>query len=163
MAQYKVAAVPSFLGIWQETLGYSRQWVLWYSLCRESLRSIPRIDYAMDMHPLSSIQCQGSSGSDNKSIWLAFRRPTSGWISSPNCHTRHDSTTYLTYLVPCNQDVPGCQISVHKGFVRQVLHTRGYILAENKEGMGGVRWNHLPWPDIKQKIVDLHNLLTFFT
>ena len=73
--------------------------------------------------------------------------------SSYHLHTQDHGQTvikpYLACLVPCNQDVPGCQISVHKGFACQVLHARGYILAENKEGMGGVRWYHLSWSDMK--------------
>ena len=49
-----------------------------------------------------------------------------------------DNQTYLACLVPCNQDVPGCQISVHKRFACQVLHARGYIFAESKESVGSV-------------------------
>ena len=87
-----------------------------------------------------------------------------------SAHTRqypHHSKTnvpYLTCLVPCNQDVPGCQISVHKRFACQALHTWGYILAENKESVGSVWWHHLSWSNIKECLLEALELyLKHFT
>jgi len=63
-------------------------------------------------------------------------------------HHRKTNKLYLACPVSGNQDVPGCQISVHKGFACQVLHAWGYVLAENKENVGSVWWHHFSWSDI---------------
>ena len=151
-------AVPRFskkyLVIW---------WVLCYSPCR--LRPTTSVRGKQCVYPLLWMTIYlllrpsifRSNVPISNGIWLAFRfqKTSSGNFichqTSRSCRIQHGGTTHLASFVLCNQDVPGRQISVHKGFACQILHTWGYILAENEECMGSVRWYQLSWSDVKWK------------
>ena len=149
--------------VYNKQIQCEKQLCLWPSiLCYPLLYMTiyPLLSSAIYDHLSSAILCYDHLSSApmlqsvTASDWHSdFRRPTSGNFicHQTSGHSQHGGATYLACLVLCNQDVPGRQISVHKRFPCQVLHTWGYILTESKEGMGSVRWYQLSWSDVKWK------------
>ena len=136
--------------------------ILCYDHLSSAMTIYPLLSSPIYDHLSSSILCYDHLSSApmlqsvTASDWHSdFRRPTSGNFicHQTSGHSQYGGATYLACLVLCNQDVPGRQISVHKRFACQVLHTWGYILTESKEGMGSVRWYQLSWSDVKWKLL----------